>query len=70
MKVSTAATNGSPKIKKIISNTVITIALPRAVGSGRGEADSGQIRRSSHLCAEEGGGAAGSNRVGVLYHRQ
>jgi hypothetical protein len=46
---------------------MITIALPRAIGSARGEADSGQIWRSSHLRVEEGGGAAGSNRVGVLY---
>jgi hypothetical protein len=35
---------------------VVTIASPRAVGSGRGEANNGQIRRSSRLCVEEGGG--------------
>jgi hypothetical protein len=45
------------KIKKSIPNAMVTIALPRAVGFGRGEASGGQIRRSSRLCAEEGGGA-------------
>jgi hypothetical protein len=40
MKVSTAATNGSPKIKKkSIPNAVVTIAPPRAIGSGHGEAN-------------------------------